>query len=50
VGIAADGEHVPEQMDLVYPSCLDVPMMASFVAALEDGVASGLNVIQLRDS
>lgn len=36
-------------MDLAYPLCLDVPMMTSFVAALEDGIAYGSDVVQTRD-
>jgi hypothetical protein len=30
---------MPEQIDLDYPLYLDVPMMTSFVAALEAGLA-----------
>ena len=35
-----------EQIDLVYPLYLDVPMKTSFVAALEDGIAYGRDVTQ----
>ncbi len=35
-----------EKIDLVYPLYLDVPMMTSFVAALEDGIAYGRDVTQ----
>jgi len=28
VDVAADGEHVPEQIDLVYPLYLNVPQRA----------------------
>lgn len=35
-----------EQIDLVYPLYLDVPMMTSFVAALEDGIAYGSDITQ----
>ena len=35
-----------EQIDLVYPLYLDVPMKTSFVAALEDGIAYGRDVNQ----
>ncbi len=37
---------MPEQIDLAYPLYLDVPMMTSFVAALEDGIAYGSDVTQ----
>jgi hypothetical protein len=33
-----------ERIDLAYPLYLDVPMMTSFVAALEDGIAYGSDV------
>ncbi len=38
-----------EQIDLVYPLYLDVPMMTSFVAAIEDGIAYGSDVVQMKD-
>lgn len=38
-----------EQIDLVYPLYLDVPMMTSFVAALEDGIAYGSDVTQMKN-
>ena len=38
-----------ESIDLVYPLYLDVPMMTSFVAALEDGIAYGSDVTQIND-
>lgn len=38
-----------DQLDLVYPLYLDVPMMTSFVAALEDGIAYGSDVTQRTD-
>lgn len=38
-----------EQIDLVYPLYLDVPMMTSFVAALEDGIAYGSDITQMKD-
>lgn len=38
-----------ERIDLVYPLYLDVPMMTSFVAALEDGIAYGSDVTQRQD-
>lgn len=38
-----------DRLDLVYPLYLDVPMMTSFVAALEDGIAYGSDVTQRRD-
>jgi len=40
---------MPEQIDLVYPLYLDVPMMTSFVAALEDGIAYGSDVTRRED-
>lgn len=41
---------VAEQIDLVYPLYLDVPMMTSFVAALEDGIAYGSDVTRRDDN
>ncbi len=38
-----------EQIDFAYPLYLDVPMMTSFVAALEDGIAYGTDVTQTKD-
>jgi hypothetical protein len=38
-----------EQIDLVYPLYLDVPMMTSFAAALQDGIAYGSDVTQRTD-
>ena len=40
---------MPEQIDLVYPLYLDVPMMTSFVADLEDGIAYGSDVTRRED-
>ena len=40
---------MPEQIDLVYPLYLDVPVMTSFLAALEDGIAYGSNVARRED-
>lgn len=40
---------MPERIDLVYPLYLDVPMMTSFVAALEDGIAYGSDVTRRED-
>jgi hypothetical protein len=44
-----NGEVLPERIDLAYPLYLDVPMMTSFVAALEDGIAYGSDVTQRAD-
>jgi hypothetical protein len=38
------------QIDLVYPLYLDVPMMTSFLAALEDGIAYGSNIKSRRSN
>lgn len=38
-----------EQIDLVHPLYLDVPMMTSFVAALEDGIAYSSDVTQMKN-
>jgi hypothetical protein len=40
---------MPERIDVVYPLYLDVPMMTSFVAALEDGIAYGSDVTRRED-
>jgi hypothetical protein len=40
---------MPDQLELVYPLYLDVPMMTSFVAAIEDGVAYDSDVTQRKD-
>ena len=44
----AEDSAVPE-VELVYPIYLDVPMMTSFVAALEDGIAYGSDVVRWED-
>lgn len=44
----AEDSAVPE-VELVYPIYLDVPMMTSFVAALEDGIAYGSDVTRRED-
>ena len=38
-----------EQIDLVYPLYLDVPMMTSFLAAMEDGIAYDSDVTRTKD-
>jgi hypothetical protein len=38
-----------EQIDLVYPLYLDVPMMTSFAAAIQDGIAYGSDITQRKD-
>lgn len=38
-----------EQIDLVYPLYLDVPMMTSFLAAMEDGIAYDSDVTKTKD-
>jgi hypothetical protein len=37
-----------KQVELVYPLYLDVPMMTSFLAALEDGVAYGSDIVRIQ--
>jgi len=38
-----------EHIDLTYPPYLDVPLITSFVAALEEGIAYGADVAQKKD-
>jgi hypothetical protein len=38
-----------EQIDLVYLLYLDVPMMTSFAAAIQDGIAYGSDITQRKD-
>jgi len=38
-----------EQIDLVFPLYLDVPMMTSFAAAIQDGIAYGSDITQRTD-
>lgn len=44
-----NGGTLAEQIDLVYPLYLDVPMMTSFAAAIQDGIAYDSDVTQRRD-
>lgn len=42
-------KRTEQRLDLVYPLYLDVPMMTSFVAAIQDGIAYGSDVTQRKD-
>ena len=42
-------EETLSEVELVYPLYLDVPMMTSFVAAIEDGIAYGSDVVRRED-